>query len=132
LVKTKKDSDEDYHLDFIGGGLMGTADLSIYEAQKEVAKFGEITARMNGFLKKLFNTTDKKERKALFDKLEKYEEITDRIEIELTNYLRKCAQLPMSNEASKKMGKSLAVASDLESIGDLYYQIGKLLEKKDN
>lgn len=132
LVKVKKDSDEDYHLEFIGGGLLGTADMSIYEAQKEVAKFGEITARMNGFVKSLFNTTEKKERKEMFDKIEKYEEITDRIEIELTTYLRKCAQLPMSNEASKKMGKSLAVASDLESIGDLYYQIGKLLEKKDN
>jgi phosphate:Na+ symporter len=132
LVKVKKESDEDYHLEFIGGGLMGTADLSIYEAQKEVAKFGEITSRMNGFLKTLFNTTEKKERKALFDKIEKYEEITDRIEIELTNYLRRCAQLPMSNEASKKMGIALAVASDLESIGDLYYQIGKLMEKKDN
>jgi phosphate:Na+ symporter len=132
MVKVKKESDEDYHLEFIGGGLLGTADMSIYEAQKEVAKFGEITSRMNGFVKTLFNTVEKKDRKEMFDKIEKYEEITDRIEIELTTYLRKCAQLPMSNEASKKMGKSLAVASDLESIGDLYYQIGKLLEKKDN
>jgi phosphate:Na+ symporter len=132
LVRVKKESDEDYHLEFIGGGILGTADISIYEAQKEVAKFGEITSRMNGFVKVLFNTTEKKDRKDMFDKIEKYEEITDRIEIELTTYLRKCAQLPMSNEASKKMGKSLAVASDLESIGDIYYQIGKLLEKKDN
>jgi phosphate:Na+ symporter len=132
MVKLKKDSDEEYHLEFIGGGLLGTADMSIYEAQKEVAKFGEITSRMNGFVKTLFNTVEKKDRKEMFDKIEKYEEITDRIEIELTTYLRRCAQLPMSNEASKKMGKSLAVASDLESIGDLYYQIGKLLEKKDN
>ncbi len=132
MVRVKKENDEDYHLEFIGGGLLGTADMSIYEAQKEVAKFGEITSRMNGFVKVLFNTTEKKDRKEMFDKIEKYEEITDRIEIELTTYLRKCAQLPMSNEASKKMGKSLAVASDLESIGDIYYQIGKLLEKKDN
>lgn len=132
IIKEKSEAEVYSHLEFIGGGLLGTADMSIYEAQKEVIKFGEITTRMNGFVKVLFNTSDKKGRKEAFEKIEKYEEITDRIELELTTYLRKCAQLPMSNEAAKTMGKSLAVASDLESIGDLYYQIGKLLEKKDN
>lgn len=130
LVRSKNVSDEEYHLEFIGGGVMSTAELSLMQAQKELSRFGEITHRMNAFLERLLNATDKKERKKYGKKLEKYEDITDRIEMEIIDYLGKVAQLPMGKDASRKMGAVLAVASDLESIGDIYFQLSKVLDKK--
>lgn len=130
MVKVKSSADEDYHLEFIGGGVMSTAELSIMQAQKELERFGDIVSRMNGFLLRLLNSTDKKERKKLGKKLEKYEDITDKIEIEIIEYLGRVAQLPMGRNASKRMGAVLAVASDLESIGDIYFQLSKTLDKK--
>ncbi len=130
MVKVKSGEDEDYHLEFIGGGVMSTAELSIMQAQKELERFGEIAHRMNGFLKSMLDATEKKKRKKVGKKLEKYEDITDRIELEIIEYLGKAAQLPMGKVTSKKMGSVLAVASDLESIGDIYFQLSKVLSKK--
>lgn len=130
MVKVKSGTDEEYHLEFIGGGVMSTAELSIMQAQKELERFGEIVHRMNGFLKRMLDSTEKKQRKKLGKKLEKYEDITDRIEMEIIEYLGKTAQLPMGKDASRKMGAVLAVASDLESIGDIYFQLSKVLDKK--
>lgn len=132
MVKVKSGSDEEYHLEFIGGGMMSTAELSIMQAQKELERFGDIVFRMNGFLKKMLSATEKKQKKKLGKKLEKYEDITDRIELEIIEYLGRVAQLPMGRDASRKMGAVLAVASDLESIGDIYFQLSKVLEKKEN
>ncbi|CAG5078720.1 Na/Pi cotransporter family protein [Parvicella tangerina] len=130
MVKVKAGSDEEYHLEFIGGGVMSTAELSIMQAQKELERFGGIVHRMNGFLQRMLDSTGKKERKKLGKKLEKYEDITDKIEMEIIEYLGKAAQLPMGKDVSKKMGAVLAVASDLESIGDIYFQLSKVLDKK--
>lgn len=130
MVKVKSGDDEDYHLEFIGGGVMSTAELSIMQAQKELERYGGIVHRMNGFLKNMLDSTEKKERSSIAKRLEKYEDITDRVEMEIIEYLGKTAQLPMGKDASGKMGAVLAIASDLESIGDIYYQLSKVLEKK--
>lgn len=130
MVKVKEGTEEDYNLRFIGGGVMSTAELSIMQAQKELEHFGDIVYRMNDFLKKMLSTTEKKKRKKFGKKLEKYEDITDRIEMDIIQYLSKTAQLPMGKDSSKRMGAVLAVASDLESIGDIYFQLSKVLDKK--
>ncbi len=130
-VKSKGESDEEFKLDFIDGPLGTTAELCILEAKKEVAKFGKTTSRMNSFVKTYVNSSDKKEKYKMLGKLEKYEEITDRVEIEIADYLGKTAQLEMSSEASIQMRSMLNITTDLERIGDIFYQIGKVLEKKD-
>ena len=131
-VKSKGESDEEFKLDYISGPLGSTAELCILEAKKEVAKFGKITAKMNGFVETYINSSEKKEKYKMLTKLEKYEEITDRVEVEIADYLGKTARLEMSTEASTRMRGMLNITTDLERIGDIFYQISKTLERKDS
>jgi len=132
MVKSKGESDEEFKLDFIDGPLGSTAELCILEAKKEVAKFGKTTSRMNSFVKTYVNSSEKKEKYKMLTKLEKYEEITDRVEVEIADYLGQTARLEMSTEASIQMRSMLNITTDLERIGDIFYQISKVLEKKDS
>lgn len=130
-VKSKGEADEEFKLDFIDGPLGSTAELCLLEAQKEVSKFGSVTTRMNDFVDILTNSSDNKEKNKMLTKLEKYEEITDRVEVEVATYLGKTATLEMSEEGSMQMRAMLSITNDLERIGDIYFQMGKAFEKKD-
>jgi len=131
-VKSKGEADEEFKLDFIDGPLGSTAELCLMEAQKEVSKFGSVTGRMNVFANTLTNSSDNKEKNKMLTKLEKYEEITDRVEVEVATYLGKTATLEMSDSSSMKMRAMLSITNDLERIGDIYFQMGKAFEKKDD
>ncbi|MCB9225408.1 MAG: Na/Pi cotransporter family protein [Crocinitomicaceae bacterium] len=130
-VKSRGAKDEEFHLDFISTGMMGTSNLAILEAQKEVAKFGEITSRMSGFTRELLTEQNKKEKNKLFEKIEKYEQITDRVEIEVANYLSKVSEGDMSEETAMRVRSMHSIVNDLERIGDIFYQISKTIERKD-
>jgi len=131
-VKSKGGTDEEFHLDYIGSGLMVTPDLSILEARKEVAKFGKITSRMSQFSQNLLTEQNKKTKTKLLDKISKYEEITDRVEIEVANYLSKVSEGEMTEKASMRVRAMNSIVNDLERIGDIFYQISKTIERKDN
>jgi phosphate:Na+ symporter len=130
-VRSKGAADEEFHLDYIGTGIMGTPDLSILEAKKEVAKFGALTARMSVFAQSLLTEQNKKVKTKLHEKMAKYEEITDRVEIEVANYLAKVAEGEMSEGTSIRVRSMNAIVNDLERIGDIFYQISKAIERKD-
>ena len=130
FTPSKNEEDEEFKLEYISSNMMLTPEMSILEAKKEVAKFGDITARMNVFLRTAINTGEKKKKQKMYDKIEKYEEITDKVEIEISNYLGKSSQQEMSEDASMQMRAMLNVVTDLERIGDVFYQISKTLEKK--
>ncbi len=131
-VKSKGEADEEFKLDFIDGPLGSTADLCLMEAQKEVSKFGIVTSRMNVFADTLTNSSDPKEKNKMLTKIEKYEGITDRVEVEVATYLGKTATLEMSEGGSMQMRAMLSITNDLERIGDIYFQMGKAFEKKDD
>ena len=130
-VKSKGGTDEEFHLDYIGAGLMVTPDLSILEAKKEVAKFGEITGRMSGFAQELLTEQNAKIKTKLHDKMAKYEEITDRVEIEVATYLAKVSEGEMTEKTSMRVRAMNSIVNDLERIGDIFYQISKTIERKD-
>ena len=131
-VKSKGDADEEFKLDYISAGGIGLPEVAILEAKKEVAKFGEVTTRMNGFVKTLINDQDKKTRNKMFNKIKRYEEITDRVEVEVASYLDKVSTQEISPEASLQIRSMLSITNDLERIGDIYYQMSKTIERKDN
>lgn len=130
LVPAKNDEDEQFSLEYIGGGIMSTPELSLVEAQKEVLKFGEITHRMLGFLEELLYEKDKKQQKLKADRIEKYEEITDKIEIEVADYLMTVSQGEISSTATNRIRSMLDIVSELEQIGDLFYQMSKTFDRK--
>jgi phosphate:Na+ symporter len=130
LVKSKGDEEEGYHLEYIGAGMMGTPELSILEAKKEVAKFGLITKKMFGFVKELLFEKDQKKAKKLLERINHYEEITDRIEVEVADYLLKISEGELSEKGSLRMRSMLSIVGDLERVGDILYQMSKNFERK--
>jgi len=131
-VTSKGEADEEFKLDYISAGGVALPEVAILEAKKEVAKFGEVTTRMNLFVRSLLNDQDKKTRNKMFNKIKKYEEITDRVEVEVANYLDKVSTQEISQEASSQIRSMLSITNDLERIGDIYYQMSKTIERKDD
>lgn len=130
-VSSKGEADEEFKLDYISAAGIALPEVAILEAKKEVAKFGHVTTKMNEFIRTLLNDQDKKTRNKMFSKLKKYEEITDRVEIEVATYLDKLSIQEISQEASSQIRSMLSITNDLERIGDIYYQMSKTIERKD-
>ncbi|MFP5470457.1 MAG: Na/Pi cotransporter family protein, partial [Bacteroidia bacterium] len=130
IIPSKGVEDEQYHLEYISTGMMGTPELSILEAKKEVVKFGKINKKMVGFIEQLLVETNQKQIDYLHEKVEKYEQITDRIELEIAEYLRKVSEGELSHETSGKVRIMLRVIDDMETIGDIVYQMSRLLKRK--
>lgn len=130
MVPSKSDEDEQFSLEYIGGGLMSTPELSLVEAQKEMVKFSKITHRMLGFLKELLFEKDKKEQNTKLERVEKYEEITDKIEVEVADYLMTVSQGDLSEESSLRVRSMLDIVSELEQIGDIFFQMSLTFERK--
>ena len=131
-VSSKGEADEEFKLDYISAAGIALPEVAILEAKKEVAKFGHVTTRMNDFIKTLINDQDKKIRNKMLIKLKKYEEITDRVEVEVASYLDKLSIQEISQEASSQIRSMLSITNDLERIGDIYYQMSKTIERKDD
>jgi phosphate:Na+ symporter len=131
-IKTVPDGEEDeddYRLKYIGTAIK-TPELSIMEAQKEAAIYGEITSRMSEFAQSLLQATDAKKQRKMLKKLKKFEENTDRFEIEITEYLTQISRLDVSNRMSVRIRSIMNICNDLERIGDIFYQMSKTIERK--
>ena len=128
-VLPMKAQDEDYRLRFISGGLLSTAELSIMEAQKEIRSFAERCQRMAGFVPTLLQTQDEMEFNKLFARIEKYENITDSMEMEIASYLNKVSEGRLSDASKTQIQKMLRQISELESIGDSVYNLGRTLNR---
>lgn len=131
MVPTKSSSDEEFSLDYIRGGLLATPELFLLEAQKELAKFGKITSKMSRFTQELMFEKDVKKKKKIIARIAKYEEITDKVELEISGYLSECASSELSVDSGLKVRSMLAVTSELERIGDIFYQMSLAYKRKD-
>ena len=130
-VPSKGDDDEETHLDYIGAGLMGTSELSILEAKKEVVKFAEVAERHVKMVHDLLLEKDARKKKKLYKRIKKYEDITDRIEAEITEYLTKVSTKQLSDESSEIVRIMLSIINDLERVGDICYQMSVSIERKE-
>ena len=128
-VLPMKAQDEDYRLRFISGGLLSTAELSIMEAQKEIRHFAERCQRMFGFVPELMQITDEAEFNKLFSRIGKYENITDSMEMEIAAYLNKVSEGRLSDASKAQIQKMLRQITELESIGDSVYNLGRTLNR---
>ena len=124
-----KEQDEDYRLKFISGGLLSTAELSIMEAQKEIHHFADRCLRMFGSVPALMQTQDEVEFNKLFSRIGKYESITDSMEMEIAAYLNKVSEGRLSDASKAQIQKMLRQITELESIGDSVYNLGRTLNR---
>ena len=127
----QKEEDEEGKLKFISGGLLSTAELSIYEAQKEISLFSSRTNRMFNFIPTLlFETKNEEDFSKLFSRIEKYEQISDHMEIEIANYLNKVTEGRLSPESKTQIRYMLREVGELESIGDSCYNLARTINQK--
>ncbi len=130
IFTVKQGSEEEqFKLKFIGSSAR-TPELATVELQKEAAHFGAVVARMPGFLKELVNSLEPKRRKKMHKKLKKYEKISDQMEVEITEYITKLANQELTPKTSKRLRSIVNVCNDLERIGDIFYQLSKTIEDK--
>ena len=129
MVPSKGD-DEEYHLEHISLNMIKTPDISILEARKEIAKFGEITIKMLGMVHELVDKKKDNKASKLVDRIKKHEEITDRVEIEIANFLSKVSEGNISGESSLKIRSLLSINNDMERIGDIFYQMSLVISRK--
>jgi phosphate:Na+ symporter len=130
IVKQKEGEKEDFHLEFIGRGILQTPELSLLEAKKEIVKYAEIDRKGVTMVRDLINQTDEKAREELIERIRKYEEITDRIELEVDQYLTKVSEAGLSESSSNTVRGMITAVNHLETIGDIFYQMSKAIERK--
>jgi len=85
---------------------------------------------MYGFFKELFTETNEKIFKETFDRIEKYEEISDRVEVEIATYLTRVSTHDLSEESSRRLQAMFKIISDIESISDSNYTLAKTMRRK--
>lgn len=122
--------EEEFRLKYIPSGFMSAGELSIEPAKKEIEAFSKRVLRMYDFIPELFDLDDDKKFEQLMSRTHKYEEITDRMELEIANYLTKVSENGMSLGASQEISAMLRIVDNLESIGDSCYQLSLTIESK--
>ena len=131
LIRPKKNADEDdFRLRFIQTGIMKTPEISVLEAQKEIHSFAERIQRMFGMVKELLGETNEDKFVKLFTRIEKYEGISDNMEIEIAKYLDQVSDSHLSDETKAKIRAMLREISEIESIGDSCYNIARTLNRR--
>lgn len=131
LVPAKHAGDDEFQLKFISGGILYASELNISQAEKEIHVFAERVARMLPMARDLVTKKDgSDEFNKVYSRLEKYEEISDRMEIEIANYLNRCAEGRLSNQSKRRIAAMLSIDSEIESIADCALGVGKILLRK--
>mgnify|MGYP001107344370 FL=1 len=131
IIRPKKNADEDdFRLRFIQTGIMKTPEISVLEAQKEIHSFAERIQRMFGMVKELLGETNEDKFVKLFTRIEKYEGISDNMEIEIAKYLDQVSDSHLSDETKAKIRAMLREISEIESIGDSCYNIARTLSRR--
>ena len=140
VIKSKRvDEEEDFRLHFITAGFMKTPELSVLEAQKEISSFSERMQRMFGMVQNLLNMSSSSSNKEksneaefnkLFTRIEKYESISDNMELEIAQYLESVSDAHLSDDTKAKIRAMLREVSELESIGDSCYNMARTINRK--
>lgn len=131
IIRPKKNTDEDdFRLRFIQSGIMKTPEISVLEAQKEIHCFAERIQRMFGMVKTLLGETNEEKFVKLYSRIEKYEGISDSMEIEIAKYLDQVSDSHLSDETKAKIRAMLREISEIESIGDSCFNIARTLNRR--
>ena len=125
-----KEEDEEPRLRFITGGMLSTAELSILQARKEIHLFAERTHRMFGLVQDLMHTEKDDDFNKLFSRVEKYENISDNMELEIANYLNQVSEGRLSSESKLQIRAMLREVTEIESIGDSCYNLARTINRK--
>lgn len=130
LIPSKHKEDEEFQLKFISRGLLSASELNIAQAEKEIVVYSQRVQRMIAMAQNIVHNSTGSEFTKQFSRIEKYEEISDRMELEIANYLNRCSEGRLSNEGKHHIAAMLRIVSEIESIADCCYGVAKILIRK--
>lgn len=132
VLPMPENGEEEYRLKFISAGILSTAELSILEAKKEINSFAERCQKMFGIVADLLTINKDEDFNKQFSRVEKYENITDSMEVEIANYLHKVSEGRLSDDSKGRIQRMMRQIDELESIGDSCYHLGRTINRQRN
>ena len=130
IIRPKKTEEEDeFRLQYIRGGIMKTPEISVLQAQKEIVLFGQKMQYMYELVKEMYHASDEDFAK-LYDRVEKYEDLSDHMENEIGKYLGDVGQAHLSDETKSEIRAMLRQIGELESVGDSFFNLARILRRK--
>ena len=131
VIKAKgNEEEEEARLKYIQSGIIKTPEIAVYQAQKEIALFGIRIQRMFGMVKELLDEKDTEKFSKLFSRIEKYEGISDNMEIEIARYLEQVSDAHLSDETKQMIRQMMRQISEIESIGDSCYNLARTTNRR--
>ncbi|MDR0756543.1 MAG: Na/Pi cotransporter family protein [Tannerella sp.] len=130
IVKSSPKSEEEFQLKYISGGLLSTSELSLMQAKKEIMVFGERTCRMFEMVKSILHEKDDEKFLEIYNRIEKYEQISDRMEVEIANYLTHVLEGRLSARGKNAVRRMLRIISEIESIGDSCNNLARTVKRR--
>jgi phosphate:Na+ symporter len=132
FIIKKKETDEEFQLKYISTGMLSTSELSILQVRKELGVYSDRMQRMFGMVRDLCKEENDNEFVKIYTRIEKYESISDRMEIEIADYLAKVAEGRLSSDSKHKTQTMLRIVSEIESVGDACFNLARILQSKRN
>lgn len=131
IIPTKEhhEDESESHLKYISTGLLSTAELSILQAKKEIVLFGVRVQRMFGMVRDLFHENNEEAFVKNYSRIQKYENISDRMEVEIANYLTKVSDGRLSDESKHQIHMKMRVISEIESVADSCYNLSRTMQR---
>ena len=130
VIKSKySEEEEESRLHYIQSGIIKTPEIAVLQAQKEIGVFGNRMQRMFGMVRELLEEKDSDKFAKTFSRIEKYEGISDNMEIEIARYLEQVGDAHLSDDTKYKIRQMMREISELESIGDACYNLGRTLNR---
>lgn len=126
----QKHSDEEFRLTYITTGMLSTSELSILQAQKEITVFADRVKKMFTMVQEYMGENNENQATKMYSRIEKYESISDKMEIEIANYLTHVSEGRLSNESKAKIQHMIRVISEIESVADSCFNLAKIIERK--
>ena len=130
LLPQKETEDEEYRLRFIGHDYMPTGEIALISVWNEVSGYARRVHRMFGFVQRMLDPANDKDLQKTYERILKYENISDRMEVEIGNYLGRLHTSELSDNARQQVGALMKIISDIESIADCCHNAGKILKRK--
>ncbi len=130
FIIPQKEQDEEFRLRYITGGMLSTSELSIVQASKEIHLFAQRASRMFGMVGELLRTEKDDDFNRIFSRVQKYENISDNMELEIADYLNKVSEGRLSSESKLQIREMLREVSEIESIGDSCYNLARTINRK--
>ena len=130
-IKSKpEDEEQTIRLKFINAGPMGTAELALEEARKEIIHFAQICRNGLEYIRSAVHAEGEADFETFRKKLVKYEEIADRIEYEIATFLNALPQDSISEDTRKQVKSMYKIIGELESLGDSGESISRILSRR--